>query len=80
LFPLFAFVGANLQVVRAYLLALAVVDFERYPELTILIPHPLPPVVSINIKTKELGGIIVASISKQGTYKSFVLIFLYALL
>jgi hypothetical protein len=33
----------------------------------------------INIKTKELGRSILASISKQRTYKSFVLIFLRAL-
>jgi hypothetical protein len=44
-----------------------------------LIPHPLPPVLSISVKTKGLGRSISASISKQRTYKSFVLIFLRAL-
>jgi hypothetical protein len=44
-----------------------------------LIPHPLPPVFVMNIKTKELDRSNLASISKQRTYKSFVLILLYAL-
>jgi hypothetical protein len=42
--------------------------------LLILMGYPLPPVLSISIKTKGLGRSILASISKQGTYKSFVLI------
>jgi hypothetical protein len=37
------------------------------------------PVLRISIKTKGLGRGILASISKQGTYKSFVLILMHAL-
>ena len=31
-------------------------------EVTILLPHPLPPVFVMNIKTKELGRAIVRSV------------------
>ena len=48
--------------------------------VTILIPHPLPPIFDINVKTKELGRSILASVSKQRTYKSLVLILIHALL
>jgi hypothetical protein len=48
--------------------------------VTTLIPYPLPPVLSISVKTKELGRSVLASVSKQRTYKSLVLILIHALL